>query len=378
MTLLVVVGLYLLLCLLSLRKFNKLLNPFILESYFVFLLIAFPQTLRILLLPGESSYIYSDLAIFLYFVFVYLGTSVNIRAIRMPEIRYVSIVNGSNWMLFALFVSPIIPIFLSFEFSIAGIRNFYESVVFSPYASFFELAKFFLYVCLIYRMVQLNRVSWSVWIWIPFFFLFGSKFVVFDFFMLLLLFKEYYHNLSLTKFVVYATAIAGVLIIYRYLQTPGAGENIWYNALAYFDQYKNQSLAIERLRSGEAEFYHGRIYFSSYLKYIPRIIWENKPRDFGFAIMNWDFMPKEAEQGYMPAFGLGGMFADFGYWSVAVIAFFSGLLKRYLFNIFVKTRSNLSFFLFALPLNFLSLMVLATNLFIDRAISTWGRRQTTD
>lgn len=374
MTLVFVVIGYFFLCLLSLRKFKKLLNPFILESYFIFLMIAFPQLLKVWLMPGEKAYIFSDLAILIYFISSYSGSRVSLKTIALPEIRNVSIVNGFNWFLFLLFLSPIIPIFLSFEFSIAGIRSFYESVVFSSFASFFELAKFFLYVCLIYRLVQLNRISWSIWMWIPFFFLFGSKFVVFDFFMLLLLFKEYYHNISFTRFLIYATFVAFILIIYRFLQTPGAGENIWLNALAYFDQYKNQSLAIRKLIAGDAEFYHGKIYFSSYLKYVPRILWEEKPRDFGFAIMNWDFMPREAQAGYMPAFGLGGLFADFGYWSVAIAGFFGGALRRYLFNMFIKSKSNLSFFLYALPFTFLSLVVLAANLFLDRAVSAWARR----
>ncbi|MCZ8215425.1 MAG: hypothetical protein O9262_04255, partial [Cyclobacteriaceae bacterium] len=326
----------------------------------------------------EKAYLHSDLVILCYVVFVFLGVSTNVKSIRIPEIKNVSIVNTSNWVFFILFLVPMVPMFLSFSFSIAGIRSFYETVVFSRYASFFELSKLFLYVILIYRMVKLNRLSWSIWIWTPFFFLFGSKFVVFDFFILMLLFLEYFKDISLVKFFGIASLVALLLIFYRYAQTPSGDKNIWLNALGYFDQYKNQSFVIEKILSGEKDYYFGWIYLSSYLKYIPRFLWEAKPYDFGFAILNWHFMPKEAAAGYMPAFGLGGLFSDFGYYGVAFFGYSAGFIKRLLYNAFQKSRNNLSFILFALPFTFVSLIIVVFNLFLNKLLINVGRQKTQD
>jgi hypothetical protein len=359
--------------LISLKKFGKITNPFVLELQSIALMIIIPQLIWIIVDEKAKLYLFSDLAILVYVVFLYIGTSVSIRSPRIREIRQVTAVNVSNWFLFGVFLIPLVPIFLTFEFSIAGIRNFYEFVVFSRYASFFELSKFVLYLIIFYRLIKNKRVTKGTLILIPFLFLYGSKMALLDFFIALVVFMEYFRSVSYRKVIVVSVACALLLVMYRFYQS-GGDTNVWFTALSYFDQYKNQSFLIKELREGRAEYYYGEIYWSSYLKFIPRFIWADKPKDFGFAIINWDFLPNEAKAGYMPAFGLGSLFADFGYYGVALGAFVAGFIRRFLYNVFVKSKNNISFLMYAFPLTIISTIFLLINLSVDYIVEINKRK----
>jgi hypothetical protein len=193
-----------------------------------------------------------------------------------------------------------------------------------------------------------------------------------DFFIAFFVFMEYFRSISYRKLILIGTACALMLILYRYYQQR-YDLNVWMSALSYFDQYKNQSFLIEKFVSGEADYYYGEIYWSSYLKYIPRILWEGKPKSFGFAMINYDFMPESAKAGYMPAFGLGVLYADFGFFSVALAAFVAGVIKRYLYNIFLLSKNNISFLIYAFPLSILSAAFLSINLLVEYLISNRHR-----
>jgi hypothetical protein len=261
----------------SIWKFGTITNPFTLEIQSIALMIILPQILWLMVDPKAELYIYSDLAVLTYVVFLFLGASINIRGVQLKEIKHVRIVNAVNWLLFSLFLAPILPLFLSFEFSFAGIRAFYEFVVFSKYASFFELSKFVLYLIIFYRLVKEKRVTFGTLILIPILFLYGSKMALLDFFFAFLVFLEHFRGISYRKVAYMSGVCAMVLIFYRYYQSSDDSD-LWTTALSYFDQYKNQSFLIEKLIEGDADYYYGKVYWSSYLKYIPRFLWADKPR----------------------------------------------------------------------------------------------------
>ncbi|WP_276367380.1 hypothetical protein [Chryseolinea sp. H1M3-3] len=135
--------------------------------------------------------------------------------------------------------------------------------------------------------------------------------------------------------------------------------------ISYFDIYKNQSYVINKFLNGEMEYYYGEIYLSSYLKFIPRILWEDKPKQFGFAILNYAIFPESAASGYMPSFGLGTLFADFGFFSVVFTGFVNGFFKNFFYRIFLKSKNNLSFFLFVFPFGIITSAFLLIYLMLD-------------
>ncbi|MBC7744349.1 MAG: hypothetical protein H7096_04540 [Flavobacterium sp.] len=129
-------------------------------------------------------------------------------------------------------------------------------------------------------------------------------------------------------------------MFYHFAQSTGGADNPYLTAVTYFDIYEKQSFLIEELAKPDKHFYWGEIYFSSFYKFIPRIIWEGKPYAYGFAILNYDFLPEFAALNYMPSFGLGSLYADFGFPGVIFFGMLSGFIRQYCYQIFIKSGKN--------------------------------------
>ena len=352
------------LILISIKRYGKIFNPYTLEVYIPILFILLPQFFWLFVSPTATTYIYSDLAIITYLVAIFLGTMVKIKGIKLKPIINISVVNGFNLLLYIALIIPLIFYFSRFSLSFVGIREFYESVVFSEYASLFELSKYVLYFLIIFRLFRTDKFDVITILLSLLLLLYGSKYALFDLIVILFIYYEQFRRLSIKRFIALALITGALFVSYRYYQTEGQS-SVFRTALAYFDLYENQSLLIKAILEENHGYYYGQIHFSSYLKYIPRALWKDKPRAFGFAILNYDFYPKQAAEGYMPAFGLGSIFADFGYLSLLIVGFFSGMLKNYLYQIYLESKNNISFILFAFPLTFVIIVFLSLQLFVD-------------
>lgn len=88
---------------------------------------------------------------------------------------------------------------------------------------------------------------------------------------------------------------------------------------------------------GKIEYFYGEISLSSWYKIIPRFLWESKPKDFGFALLNYRIYPDYSADGYMPSFGLAYTFADFGFISIIFLVYPLAFLKI-IFMIFLKVH----------------------------------------
>lgn len=361
------------LILISIKRYGKIFNPYTLEVYIPILFILLPQFLWLLVSPTATTYLYSDLAIITYLVAIFLGTLINIKAIKLKGIINASIVNTFNIAFYLVLIIPLLFYFSKFSFSFVGIRDFYENIVFSEYASFFELSKYLLYFIIVLRLFRTDKFDIVTLLLSLVLLLYGSKYALFDLIIILFIYYEQFRRLSIKKFVAFALIIGALFVSYRYYQTTQEN-SVFDTALAYFDLYENQTLLIRTIMEGEHDYYYGRIYFSSYLKYIPRAIWKDKPRAFGFAILNYDFYPSQAAAGYMPAFGLGSIFADFGFLSILVFGFVSGLVKNYLYRVYLNSKNNISFILFAFPLTFVTISFLSIQLFTDFIIRIVGNK----
>jgi hypothetical protein len=349
---------------LSIRRYGKIFNPFTLEVYIIVLFLVVAQSLRIAFLPGAKNYIYSDLVLAAYLISVFFGTYVVIRIPKVAGLRNRVGVNVFNLLFYIALVLPLAYYFRNFEISFQGIRSFYENVVFSPYASLFEISKYLLYFIIILRLFRVRRFDFVTLGLSALLFLYGSKYAIFDLIVVFFVFFEQFKRLTIRRFIIWGGVAATLLVGYRFYQTKGESD-VFKNAISYFDIYENQSMLIKKLQNGDHDYYYGEIYFSSFIKYIPRAIWHSKPRRFGFAILNWDLFPEYARNGYMPGFGLGPTFADFGFISIIVFGFFSGLLRNTLYNLLQKSKNEVSFLFFVFPLTFLTTCFVLLQILVD-------------
>jgi hypothetical protein len=364
-----------LLLVISLFRYKKVFNPFSLEVYFTITFVILPQLFFLNSVAGAKEYFYSDLVIIIYVVSIFVGTLINVNAFKIKEIENVKVVNNLNIAIYLLLILPLIPFMLSQGFSAKGFRQFYETVVFSKYASFFELSKLVLYFIIFFKLISRQKFTIGFFLLFPLVFFYGSRFVILDFIIYLCVFLEQFKNVGVKKIVI--ACLIGALFIgaYTYFQFS-ARYSMREHLISYFDIYKNQSYVINKFIGGELEYYYGEIYFSSYLKFIPRILWEDKPKAFGFAILNYAIFPEQASQGYMPSFGLGTLFADFGFFSVVFTGLINGFLKNFFYRIFLKSKNNISFFLFVFPFGMITNFFLFIYLSLDYSLRLFKKQKT--
>ena len=370
--LIVALVLSLLLVVISIARYKKVFNPFTLEVYFTIFFLILPQLLIITDYAPERHF-YSDLVIIIYVLSIFFGTLINVNSFKLKEIENVGTINTLNIFLYAALVAPMIPMFLEGGLSAHGFRRFYETVVFSKYASFFELSKLVLYFTIFFKLINRQKFSTGFFFLFPLVFFYGSRFVILDFIIYLCVFLEQFKNLGIKRIITACMIGALLIVTYTYLQFSSRG-NLTDHLTSYFDIYKNQSYVINKFIEGDLEYYYGKIYFSSYLKFIPRILWEDKPKEFGFAILNYAIFPESAAKGYMPSFGLGSLFADFGFFSVVITGMMGGFLKNFFYRIFLKSKNNVSFFLFVLPFGMITSFFLLIYLGIDYFLRLSGKR----
>lgn len=347
-------------------------NPFTLEVYFTISFLIVPQLILIYTTPVAKDSFYSDIVILVYVSSLFLGTLINVKPYPIKGIQNVNVINFLNLLLYSLLLLPLVPFLLRFGFSLEGFRNFYETVVFTRYASFYELSKFVLYFIIFLKLIKKQRFTIGFFILFPLIFMYGSRFVILDFLIYLIVYLEQFKGLGAKKIALFCL-IGGTLIgIFSFVQfSPESFHSLF---VSYFDIYKNQSFIVGRLLEGKMDYYYGEIYFSSYLKFIPRFLWADKPKEFGFAILNYDIFPVEAARGYMPSFGLGSLFADFGFFSILIWGVVSGFVRNYLYRTFKKSRNNFTFFLYVFSLTFITNVFLILYLWLDYTITSLSKR----
>jgi len=349
---------------LSILWYKKIFNPFKIEVYFTIFFLILPQLLIVKTLAIDNEFFYSDLVIITYVLAIFFGTFLNVNSFKLRAIENVRIINSLNILLYAALIMPMIPLLLQSGISAQGFRQFYETVVFSKFASFFELSKLVLYFIIFFKLINRQKFTVGFFFLFPLVFFYGSRFVILDCIIYLCVFLEQFKNLGMRRIITACLIGVIAIVIYTYLQFSSRYD-ISQHLISYFDIYKNQSYVINKFIAGDLQYYHGEIYFSSYLKFIPRIFWEGKPKEFGFAILNYAVFPQSAAAGYMPSFGLGTLFADFGFFSIVFFGFLSGFLRNFFYRIFLKSKNNLSFFLFVFPFGMITNIFLLIFLTLD-------------
>lgn len=144
------------LCWRSVIRYRKLFNPFTLSIQYPLLFIVIPQIILILLDAGEDS-ILSDFVIAISVFFIYIGTFLKLPLLKVYPFKNNRLIITFTFILLLILSIPLIPHLLNFGLSFRGLREFYEYVVFSPYASFYEIVKTLLLFLIIILFVRKRK-----------------------------------------------------------------------------------------------------------------------------------------------------------------------------------------------------------------------------
>lgn len=368
MTLFIVFFLTLFLIYFSVKRYNKLFNPFTLSLQIPLLFLIIPQLIVILFANGEDS-ILSDTVITLFIFSIFLGTYIRLPNIKIYSFRNRKLLIFFTYVLIIFFSIPLVPILLKFGVSFKGLREFYEYVVFSQYASFYAIIKVLLLFLVIFLFTKNRRFTLHSFALLIILCLTGSKMAIFSTAIIVATLWEEYRKMNYKYLILLSTFLFFIMIIYHFLQSSYVSENTTAldTALSYFDVYRQQTLALNMFVEGKINYFHGDISLSSWYKIIPRFLWADKPKDFGFALLNYKIYPEYAANGYMPSFGLAYTFADFGFFSIIISGLLVGFAKNYFYNIFYRTSKNVvAFLLYALDIDIILIIMFIFYYFISK------------
>ena len=189
---------------------------------------------------------------------------------------------------------------------------------------------------------------------IPIFLFFGKKQILLDVFIIALIVLELQKKINFIKisFALLFIAFFGGFLHYLTYQF----DNPFLSVISYFDYYQNLSFLIDKLSETNFNHYYGEISVSSYLKIIPRFIWEGKPIVYGINLVHQDLLPNEFALGVTPSFfeQIAIPFADFHLFGVIFAGLFNGIIYRFAFDLMHESKySHISilfyYFSFALP-----------------------------
>lgn len=337
---------------LSIKRYKTFFNPFTLSLQYPLLFLTIPQIILVILGDGEDSLL-SDVVILLYILFLYLGTFFKIPYLKIYSFKNTKIIVFCSFVLAVVIFIPLLPMLLKYSISFRGLREFYEEVVFSAYASFYEVFKTLLLILIIILFVWKRKITIVLICLIFILFFSGSKMAILSTMIILVTMYEEYKRVNYKVLFISSILVFVLLLFYHFSQTlQNQNKNIFDTALSYFDVYRQQTMALELFVSGKMDYYYGEIALSSWYKVIPRFIWESKPKDFGFALLNYAIYPEFSSDGYMPSFGLAYSFADFGFASIIFSGFFAGMLKNYFYRMFYNSKKDVvPFLLYILDFN---------------------------
>lgn len=350
----------------SIKRYKRLFNPFTLSIQIPLLFLTVPQTILVLIGVGEDS-ILSDSVILVFVICIYIGTFIKIPPIKIPEFKHKKSIRYIIASIIALLFVIMFPMLMSYGLSLQGIRAFYENIVFSPLASIYQVSKTLLSVLIIFLFIKSRKVTIPILIFVAILFLSGSKMAILSTAILLAVTYEEYGNINYKKLISLFIILFIFLIFYHYAQSIYAEDKgVLMNALSYFDVYDQQTKALNMFVNGELEYFHGDISLSSWYKIIPRFLWENKPKDYGFALLNYAIYPEYAASGWMPSFGLAYTFADFGFFSIISSGLIAGLTKNYLYKLFKKNnKSTATFLLYMFSIDIITFLLFTLLYFIS-------------
>lgn len=154
-------------------------------------------------------------------------------------------------------------------------------------------------------------------------------------------------KISILHFATISIALVSTLFLFGQF---GSTENFFYRFYSYVDNFKYSSRVFTDYAENNFDFFHGQIFFTEYWKYIPRMIYPEKPYVWGSTVLLESYYPGLASTGATPSFGSRTKyFADFGFAGIfmSIIDMFY-LFKLLTFYIIVSWKHSNSLKVFSI------------------------------
>ncbi len=161
----------------------------------------------------------------------------------------------------------------------------------------------------------LNRKYLVCFLVVIFLLILGKKQPVFFCLFLPTIWYVTYSKFKIWKLIL--ISIFGILFIWIVTKIYADGRSIplLYQLTSTFDYIINFQYFLEEFPLGSNQ---GTIFFESFYKYVPRILWDEKPIIYGFLHIHQYLYPEELASNFTPSTfeGYTVWLADFGYWGI--------------------------------------------------------------
>ncbi|WP_141396571.1 hypothetical protein [Sphingomonas adhaesiva] len=229
---------------------------------------------------------------------------------------------GAAWIVLVLAWVLYMPILREFSYLITEPRRIYELTRTGYGLNTFgsSLLSFVAYAIF---LMSSKKNGWLFYLALfPLVYLKGTKGQFFVLASIFVIYKVYFEGFkySVTRSAIYIIAFAGMATVLFTVNYRGEVENIVLTMAGYSDYNRNGALIVQDKSFAP---YGGQLSTEMlWIPKIPRAIWPNKPKSFGEFRLAEQYFPSwfALDQG-APAFGIGLYFADFGWFSFAVVPF---------------------------------------------------------
>lgn len=292
--------------------------------------------------PAGSTYAYflsfSSYAVM--YLMIAVGYSLKVRTVRLPMSAGATL--GSSWIAWALLGLAILfyaPVLVEFRNILLEPRRIYEQTR-SGYGLYFFTSTMLCHlatVCILFSRAGRLEKSLFIIFGLLFLYLHGSKAHVLTLFFILSLWWVYAErrSVSVLGFSVFVVLMGFLGLLLFLVTNPGLllGSGILEGFVGYSDYTRNGMLAID---AGIGPTFGAMTLEQEFYTRVPRVIYPEKPNDFGGFQLAELFFPEAFNRGTgAPSFGYGVLFTDFHAGAIGVCAFlgfFSGVLMRIFVN----------------------------------------------
>lgn len=299
-----------------------------------------------------DSFFYIYLASFLAYAFLIFGArrSKILEVNACPSLVVRTIV---PWVFLGLSILLYLPIFIEFKDYLLDPRYIYEQTRTGYGIQFFGSA--FLTSCSLVLFLLSNRRFHFIYIFIVIFFTIskGSKGQILTIMQIYGIWAVYIlrKRFDFKRTLVGVILVSLVMVVAFVVNFRGEIDSLALTVANYSDYNRNASLILD---DKSADVYYGRLGFENFIfSKIPRVIWADKPKNFGSFYLSEFYFPRifDLDQG-APSFGIGVYFADFGFFAffvIPIIYFFTG---KFLKHFILSCERNVTVFSFVMLLFF--------------------------
>lgn len=355
----------LLLIYISYRVYGKLFNPYFVLSFPAYFALFGGTFIRRLAFDVEL-HINTDFLILLYLISVLFGTVImhvlynrfnSTRLVAKTNLNVIKYIEPYLCFISALCAAMLFTRFIEYPFSFTGFRQFYhETRASNGMGLYFYILGICLPLLVLVSFIESNYKRAIVYFFLMVFL--GKKQVFFTAALFCFAYLDLFSNKPLSRGIGYLILFIMFMIIVQVLFST-ADFPLLILVANYFDYYINLSHVLNWLDEHEYLFY-GRILLSSLWFFIPRVLYADKPVNYGGTLIHEQVFPAELAVGYTP-----GTFAqiiepvaDFGVGFMVLMAVFKGMLFSFMYNYLRKSRTLMIFVLYISLFNVMYVIIL--------------------